>query len=72
MTLGVNCVSKALELNLLVGIAIEKNVRPQIITKLLIPLAQSRSVPIIAVSGLNRCVQNAMHVRCAALGLKVK
>jgi len=70
LVIGVNCVSKALEVNQLVAVLIEQNVHPQIITKLLIPLANSRNVPIIAFEGLNSTFQEATDMRCIALGLK--
>jgi len=71
LALGVNCVSKALEMELLAGVIIEKDVDPQIITKLLIPIAQSKGVPIISVSGLNSAFKTVTGMRCIALGFKV-
>ncbi|ODN04031.1 Ribonuclease P protein subunit p38 [Orchesella cincta] len=70
ISLGVNCVSTALEQNVLIAVIIEKDVDPPIITKLLVPLATSKEVPIVAISGLNQICQKVFNTRCIALGLK--
>jgi ribosomal protein L7Ae-like RNA K-turn-binding protein len=69
--LGVNVVSKALESDLLEAVIIDKDVDPQIITKILVPIAHNRQVPIVSVSGLNVAFGKACGIRCIALGFKV-
>jgi hypothetical protein len=64
-------VSKALELGLLAAVIIDKDVNPPIITKLLVPIAESKNVPIVAVNGLNTIFMDQAGMRCIAFGLKV-
>jgi len=70
LIIGVNCVSKALETDVLAAAIIEKSVNPPIITKLLVPLAVSRNVPMVAIDGLNSAFQHHAGMRCIAVGLK--
>jgi len=56
----------------LVGIIIEKDVNPEIITKLLIPLAEGKGVPIVSIDGLNSTFKFCCGMRCIAFGLKVR
>ncbi|CAL8126500.1 unnamed protein product [Orchesella dallaii] len=72
ISLGVNCVSTALEQNILIAVIIEKDVDPPIITKLLVPLANSKKIPIVAICGLNKICQKVFNTRCIAMGLKAK
>lgn len=66
-----NCVSKGLETGQLVGVIIEKDVNPPIITKLLIPIAEANDVPIVAIDGLNSIFKLHVGMRCIAFGFKV-
>jgi len=71
LCLGVNCVSKALENDALAAVVIEKNVNPDVITKMLVPLAVNKGVPILSVAGLKGVFDGIMKIRCLACGLKV-
>jgi len=76
VALGINSVSKALERNQLAGVIIEQNVNPQILTKVLVPLANSKNIPIISCDSLKSSFQgedgkyDGQTYRCSALGLK--
>lgn len=61
-----------MECGSLVGLLIEKDVDPQIITKLLVPIAQTRGVPVISLSGLRSAAYKACGIKCIALGFKVR
>lgn len=71
IAIGVNCCSMNMETGQLAGLIIEKNVDPQIITKLLVPIAHTKRVPAISLSGLSAAFEKACGIKCIALGLKV-
>ncbi len=71
IAIGVNSCSMNMEGNQLVGLIIEKNVEPEIITKLLVPIARCRQVPIISLSGLGSAFKKGCGFKCIALGFKV-
>jgi hypothetical protein len=54
------------------GLIIEKNVDPQIITKLLVPIARAKGIPIVSLTGLKASFKKACDINCIALGFKVK
>ena len=66
-----NSVSKKLESNQLSAVLIDPDVDPPFITKLLIPLAKVKRVPIIAIKGLHTTMNSVAEFGCIALGLKV-
>ncbi|OXA56910.1 ribonuclease P protein subunit p38 [Folsomia candida] len=70
IAIGVNCCSMNMETGQLAGLIIEKNVDPQIITKLLVPIAHTKRVPAISLSGLSAAFEKACGIKCIALGLK--
>jgi len=47
---------------------VERNVEPEMVTKLLIPIARAKGVPVLPLPGLREAFKEACHVKCIALG----
>ncbi|CAG7815150.1 unnamed protein product [Allacma fusca] len=70
LAIGVNCVSKKLESDQLSAMLVDPDVDPPYVTKLLVPMARMKLVPVIAVRGLESTMNSVAEFRCVAVGLK--
>lgn len=71
LSIGVNSVSTGLEKETVTAVIIDKDVDPTFLTKLLVPIAKSKNIPIVAIKGLSTTCKKAFKTRCISIGFKV-